>query len=618
MLIASLAEAALPMAMPKGVPDPVAYYALDEASGYDLTEAVTGNTKGGKIIYVEDYQNSTGALKPTDAKHTPNWMTDVNFGKVIACGRKDIEQKDSISLSDVDYGKNGGWTSNSWFKHDGENFKSYQREQYYGHGDGGRSTGSRNQVHLQMEKDGTILAIIMDGTDIDRYNCEFCKGRWLDLDATIGKHCNIRTECRAGISASAETLPAEHGAIDNGDMWHMLTVVGGHPKGAKCGHDSNADTAGRGAHSMWKDHPAIGDCKDGRGYAVYLDGQLRASMPYQGQGHIRYHGDTSKEVPYNNPGVDCNPGKSCKKNKDADDSKIVNGSYPTSETSCTVPLPVAKASTWPGCTGTMEMPWDGKPNQTVYGGRPMDPPGDMRYCGRLGAGNIESATTWNARRYFNGKVAHLGWWDQAMSKEQINALMSAYQVKYKLPSYVFDYQLQAVITMTGYEITNSNADGSKVKASLSAIMSQAATPFVVTADKVAISDNTYNATSKKAAFTATVSGVPTIAVAHKIDIAIDIAIEDILNGFKTAGLTAATDLSFAVADDDHVQSNNENPCENEGCPFKYLWAHISKGPVPTVIKEAVNPNTITDSPAPTFQAAVSALAGAAVLLAMMI
>ena len=89
---------------------------------------------------------------------------------MIACGAADTEQKDTLELDDVDYGVNGAFTINVWFRHDQENFENFQREQFFGHGNPSRSTPSRNQVHYQFERSGTIRTIVYDATDSDQYH----------------------------------------------------------------------------------------------------------------------------------------------------------------------------------------------------------------------------------------------------------------------------------------------------------------------------------------------------------------------------------------------------------------------------------------------------------------
>ena len=58
----------------------------------------------------------------------PNWQTDERFGTVISCGDATTLQKDTLELADVDYGKNGAFTMNVWFRHDKENFADLHKE----------------------------------------------------------------------------------------------------------------------------------------------------------------------------------------------------------------------------------------------------------------------------------------------------------------------------------------------------------------------------------------------------------------------------------------------------------------------------------------------------------
>ena len=110
---ASVAGQILPAAAAFGA-DLVAYYAFDEGSGFDLKEAVSGNSTA-RCWPLGDH--SAGFTYDQ-----PNWQTDERFGTVISCGSATTLQKDTLELADVDYGKNGAFTMNVWFRHDKENF----------------------------------------------------------------------------------------------------------------------------------------------------------------------------------------------------------------------------------------------------------------------------------------------------------------------------------------------------------------------------------------------------------------------------------------------------------------------------------------------------------------
>ena len=149
-----------PFPMPTGVPQPLAYYYLDEGAGFDLKESVAGNRTAGHVTYEDDHQITNYT--------NPNWGHDEYFGRALSCGRPDTWQKDTLSLADVDYGHSGSWTMSVWFRHDDVNFPGYQREQFIGHGDPIAPTSSNNQFHVQIERSTNIRTIMRDGSDIDR------------------------------------------------------------------------------------------------------------------------------------------------------------------------------------------------------------------------------------------------------------------------------------------------------------------------------------------------------------------------------------------------------------------------------------------------------------------
>jgi len=224
----------------------VAYYAMDEGTGWNLRERVSNNATAG-IIYYEVAHQVTDRSDQTEA----NWVEDEYFGRVLACGKKDGEQKDLIELEDVDYGRTGKFTINIWFRHDQENL-----ENFFGHGDPAQLRVARNQIHWQFQDTGSIRTIMMDGNDIDQYTCPHCEGK------TAVDQCRFEAACTAPYSITTDTLQEQHGVVDSGDLWHMLTLTT-HPDGSP-------------------------------GWTVYLDGQVRSRLPYDGHG--RYFADLDQLV----------------------------------------------------------------------------------------------------------------------------------------------------------------------------------------------------------------------------------------------------------------------------------------------------------------------------------
>jgi len=245
------------------LPAPLAYYYLNEGSGWDLKESVSGNATSGTIVYDADHQINT--------EHTgPNWVEDEYFGRTIACGKISNKthptfgaiQKDTIELDDIDYGHNGAWAWSVWFRHEaGMNFPDYQREQFFGHGDPLQATTTINQVHIQLEKDGRVRTILLDGNDVDRY--VYSNQNDTRFPEQTDPLCYEKSECRRATSASSDT-DGNIRDYDNGE-WHQL-VLTTRPDGQK-------------------------------GYNTYVDGTLRSSSPYvDGIGLDKGYGNSSKYV----------------------------------------------------------------------------------------------------------------------------------------------------------------------------------------------------------------------------------------------------------------------------------------------------------------------------------
>ena len=140
-----------PGLLPASIPDPLAYYFLDEGQGFALKDFISGNDDG-RVVYDGGHQ--------TVAYTEPNWTDDDFFGTAIQCGKKDTEQKDTLELADVGYGHTGAWSLSLWFRHDEDDFEGSEREQFVGHGDALQPTSSANQFHVQFELSKVIRTIV--------------------------------------------------------------------------------------------------------------------------------------------------------------------------------------------------------------------------------------------------------------------------------------------------------------------------------------------------------------------------------------------------------------------------------------------------------------------------
>ena len=426
----------------------VAYYALNDGTGFDLRESVSNTPNAGRVLYEDEHQ--------TVNYTQPNWVEDEYFGMVISCGDNETVQKDTLELADVDYGVNGAFTINVWYRHHEENFARYQKEQFFGHGDPrGGMASTANGIHVMFEKGGaayeatgTIRTILLDSNDPAgaQFTCEYCVSLGIahsDIDPSTNQTCSQNSRCWGQYAGWVDTLPSEHGAIDEDGMWHMYTIT---------------------------THPA-----GGKGYSVYIDGALRGSMPFANAGVDnmdwrlrggRYHcyncnGTNPHYLPIfqdrTTPGV-CvdddataqvlaasalgqtlpNPG-ACAAIGAANSPTTPYCGYASVRSACCVTCgPAGGRDYTPERTG----PRAAERAQFDLGGDPINPVGPMRFCGRLG--NYGGATQghwadevlhnadlgWADRRYFLGKVAHASFYSQAMSEAQISALMQSYREQY--------------------------------------------------------------------------------------------------------------------------------------------------------------------------------------------
>ncbi|BDA48704.1 hypothetical protein COCOBI_12-3860 [Coccomyxa sp. Obi] len=204
-----------PPSQTKNIPQPAAFFPLTEGSG----------------DHVSSFPNPTylGTLNGSIP-----WVKDDVFGYVLQCSRAD---DDLIILDPVDYAAMGPFTINIWVKAnasdmDGDLFQyffshsAYATRQNYANVD----TFHPNQVHIYLPENGhpatgLVRTIVKDSTDLDTSS-------FLDSDGHYGDN-SARNQLN--------TNPVDDGA------WHMMTVTT-HPDGS-------------------------------RGFLVYVDGNLAASLP---------------------------------------------------------------------------------------------------------------------------------------------------------------------------------------------------------------------------------------------------------------------------------------------------------------------------------------------------
>ena len=130
--------------LPPSIPDPVAYYFFNDGSGKYLKETIQNDPMAGEVVHwVPHNTNADHGSSDENRYPGPNWQGDDYFGTVIQCGRKTgqlatggTEQKDTLSLVDLDYGHSGSWAMSVWFRDEEYNFEGASKQgQFFGHGD---------------------------------------------------------------------------------------------------------------------------------------------------------------------------------------------------------------------------------------------------------------------------------------------------------------------------------------------------------------------------------------------------------------------------------------------------------------------------------------------------
>ena len=462
---ASVAGQILPAAAAFG-DDLVAYYAFNEGSGFALKEAVSGRLDG-KVIYSEGIQTVT--------YDQPNWQTDERFGTVISCGDATTLQKDTLELADVDYGKNGAFTMNVWFRHDKENFADLHKEVLFGHGDPSLAAGSNpNQLHVWLEQDhplegkwngaykdsGQIAVLLFDENDPPAYTCPYCESLGVletdIIDASTNATCGEHADCWGRYRSTTLNLPSEVGGagdIDNDNAWHMLTLTT-HPDGAK-GHSVYVDGKmvasqpydGMGVDTMdWRVKAGFGVCYECVEISEYwLDLYQNTNLP----GQCVDDDQTAADLALQQLGMTLPVPGACEQ------IGLAHQSSPTTPYCSLAPTQSACCAT---CNTVLGTTGDWVPERVAanvpasdrtyfaQGGDKIDPPGPMRFCGRLAGVGLDTYTAdtqswwaadktlnannaevgWHKDRYFLGKLAHASFYSTAMSQSQVQFLYQSY------------------------------------------------------------------------------------------------------------------------------------------------------------------------------------------------
>ena len=87
-----------------------------------------------------------------------------------------------------------------------------------------------NQLHLVFKERGEIRTLLSDGSDPEQEEaCDYCTNLGIgynEIDPATGIECRRNRDCWGPYRSYSMSNPNEHGAIDNGHMWHMMTMYG--------------------------------------------------------------------------------------------------------------------------------------------------------------------------------------------------------------------------------------------------------------------------------------------------------------------------------------------------------------------------------------------------------
>ena len=297
-------------------------------------------------------------------------ISSCRFGQTIACGDIDGDkvQKDYITLEDVDYGHSGRWAFSVWYKHEeGQNYENYQREQFFGHGNPLFTTGARNQVHIQFERDDGILAIIKDNDDFDRYTIPCMKQYCCPSEDSSQEACDAFALQWPNCFKGERLEFGEDQAAE--DCWRQEAR-----DSASFETKRLVDYTGNG---LWH-HLVLTTRKGGPGMDMYIDGKLEAAHPYSC--------DSSGE---NCVGIN-------KGNTGPNYRNWVTGGVGGD--------PIDPTGRIRLCTRQL---------------------GGAIWNDDFNVPN--TATAHNDRRYFRGQVAHFAMWDYALDARQVEALTQEYR-----------------------------------------------------------------------------------------------------------------------------------------------------------------------------------------------
>jgi hypothetical protein len=488
--LATQVAANLPFTMPAGLPDPLAYYWLnDHAPGSGVAGAPPG---GAGMTVKESVSNVADAGfvdydqidQPQGIYPGVTWVDDPHFGNVFQCGNMDKdglgEAKDILRLADVDYGSTGRFTLNFWVKNPpGTDFVNREKEQLFGHGDPYEISNAPNQIHLQVENlhvsdahddgpeqdpsgrrragisshdygsygdvGGEVSVILADSNDVQSCLRATAGGAWTP-EGTIplsylegnmktsadGKDVVMNNEWRQGV---------EINSTKNVDWQTRRRTRPVDVFPAMTCQDAFADfmaegTASAGGNTVNMANMLLA-CVDGSGNEVTNeDDAMMCSRFTRGKtAYTRVFAEPGRTI-MNRPG---NIGVT----KDGTDSGGDDGWHMLTITTNTdgtkgfafyidgvnrAALPM-QPGVGNGDRGVRNYGYEGYP---INGGDPIDPEGPFRFCGRETPGDWtgEHAVQFQDHRYSHVQLAHFSVYGEAMTGAQIEELRQAYVARF--------------------------------------------------------------------------------------------------------------------------------------------------------------------------------------------
>jgi hypothetical protein len=485
--LATQVAANLPFTMPAGIPDPLAYYWLNDhapgtgapgappsctasmtgCAGMTVKESISGVVDAGYVDYDTVDQ-------PKGEYPGVTWVDDPHFGNVFQCGNSLTEAKDVVRLKDVDYGGpttgNGKFTLNWWVKNPpGTDFDRRQKEQLFGHGDPHEISNAPNQIHIQVENLHVSNGHngFNDGDHI--YKDEIDTGGDIILILADSNDAQSCFRSAAGGARTPEgTIPLEYLGGQSGVSADGKYLTMNNPKREEVEDNSSRNvkwenTGGRRrttgvvdvfpamtCDALFTDLNAEGTASVGGGVvdmARVLTMCVDASgQPVTDEGDAMMCGRVSRartiytqvfeddeRTSVNRPGTIGVSADGTASGADDGWHMLTITTRPDGKKGFAFYIDGVKRAALPSEAG---VGWDrydyNNGGDPMNGGDPIDPVGPFRFCGREIPGDWtgEANVQFDARRNSNVQLAHFSVYNEAMTDAQIEDLRQAYVTRF--------------------------------------------------------------------------------------------------------------------------------------------------------------------------------------------